>query len=146
MHESPAPQDPGRDEHPSGVPAGSGDYPQLGSAEELRKAGLDGTMDQLRARAYLDILLGIDSRPQASPNRDSRDPNGSPGGAPIPKQIRRIVTGPWHGTGRSQDWHRSVSPVQSTGKATRVPVRRDLVRVGRIASVVMPERVHLATQ
>jgi hypothetical protein len=35
-------------------------------AKELRKAGLDGGMDALRARAYLDILLGTDSRPPAS--------------------------------------------------------------------------------
>jgi hypothetical protein len=33
-------------------------------AKELRRAGLDGDMDQLRARAYLDILLGTDSRPR----------------------------------------------------------------------------------
>jgi Domain of unknown function (DUF222) len=32
-------------------------------AHELRKGGLDGDMDQLRARAYLDLLLGKDSRP-----------------------------------------------------------------------------------
>jgi len=32
-------------------------------ARELKKAGLDGGMDQLRARAYLDLLLGQDSRP-----------------------------------------------------------------------------------
>src|SRR5256886_1115892 len=32
-------------------------------AKELRKAGLEGDMDQLRARAYLDLLLGKDSRP-----------------------------------------------------------------------------------
>jgi len=32
-------------------------------AHELRKAGLDGDMDVLRARAYLDLLLGKDSRP-----------------------------------------------------------------------------------
>jgi len=35
-------------------------------AQELRKAGLDGGMDALRARAYLDILLGMDSRPLGS--------------------------------------------------------------------------------
>ena len=35
-------------------------------AKELRKAGLDGGMDALRARAYLDILLGMDSRPLGS--------------------------------------------------------------------------------
>jgi hypothetical protein len=33
-------------------------------AGELRKAGLDGGMDELRARAYLDLLLGKDSRPR----------------------------------------------------------------------------------
>jgi hypothetical protein len=33
-------------------------------ARELRTAGLEGDMDQLRARAYLDLLLGKDSRPR----------------------------------------------------------------------------------
>ena len=33
-------------------------------AKELRKAGLDGDMDELRARAYLDLLLDKDSRPR----------------------------------------------------------------------------------
>ena len=32
-------------------------------AQELRKAGLEGSMDELRARAYLDLLLGKTSRP-----------------------------------------------------------------------------------
>ena len=32
-------------------------------AQELKKAGLEGDMDELRARAYLDLLLGQDSRP-----------------------------------------------------------------------------------
>src|SRR6516225_4782302 len=41
-------------------------------ARQLRRAGLAGGMDQLRARAYLDILLGIDSRPRP----------GRPGGTP----------------------------------------------------------------
>ena len=34
-------------------------------AHELRKGGLAGDMDVLRARAYLDLLLGKDSRPDA---------------------------------------------------------------------------------
>jgi hypothetical protein len=38
-------------------------------AKELRKAGMEGDMDQLRARAYLDLLLGKDSRP--GPGQDS---------------------------------------------------------------------------
>jgi hypothetical protein len=45
-------------------------------AKELRKAGLEGGMDQLRARAYLDILLGIDSRPLASARPEGADANG----------------------------------------------------------------------
>jgi hypothetical protein len=52
-------------------------------ARQLRQAGLDGDMDQLRARAFLDILLGTDSRPPASSpdgthghHHDGRDGNG----------------------------------------------------------------------
>ena len=45
-------------------------------ARQLRKAGLDGGMDLLRARAFLDILLGIDSRPldarAGSPGHDAK--------------------------------------------------------------------------
>jgi Domain of unknown function (DUF222) len=48
-------------------------------ANELRKAGLAGSMDQLRARAYLDILLGVDSRPRGNPSPDSTDEDGPPG-------------------------------------------------------------------
>jgi hypothetical protein len=36
-------------------------------AKKLREAGLDGDMDQLRARAYLDIILGRDSTLLAQP-------------------------------------------------------------------------------
>ena len=34
-------------------------------AGELRTAGLEGGMDELRARAFLDLVLGTDSRPRA---------------------------------------------------------------------------------
>jgi len=44
-------------------------------AKELRKAGLEGGMDELRARAFLDLLLGKDSRPR----RDSGPDGGGPG-------------------------------------------------------------------
>ena len=47
-------------------------------AKELRKAGLDGDMDQLRALAYLDIMLGRDSRPR---HPDPGHPGGSAGHA-----------------------------------------------------------------
>ena len=50
-------------------------------AKELRKAGLEGDMDQLRARAFLDLLLGKDSRPcrDASGGADGTGPG--PGGS-----------------------------------------------------------------
>ena len=38
-------------------------------AQELKRAGLDGDMDMLRARAYLDLLLGKDSRPRPRHHR-----------------------------------------------------------------------------
>jgi hypothetical protein len=54
-------------------------------AEELAKAGLDGGMDALRARAFLDILLGLDSRPPGHKPDGTRDPQNqnqapAPGG------------------------------------------------------------------
>jgi Domain of unknown function (DUF222) len=52
-------------------------------ARQLKHAGLDGTMDELRARAYLDILLGTDSRPPDS-HPDSRGADGGPqDGSPV---------------------------------------------------------------
>src|SRR5690349_17872390 len=42
-------------------------------AGELRTAGLEGGMDELRARAFLDLVLGKDSRPRAS---QAGDPAG----------------------------------------------------------------------
>jgi hypothetical protein len=52
-------------------------------ARELKAAGLDGDMDVLRARAYLDLLLGKDSRPRrdgpsgAEPAQPGAGPAGS---------------------------------------------------------------------
>jgi len=47
-------------------------------AKQLKAAGLEGDMDVLRARAYLDLLLGQDSRPSgAAPSGSARrDPAG----------------------------------------------------------------------
>jgi hypothetical protein len=49
-------------------------------AGELRTAGLEGGMDELRARAFLDLVLGKDSRP-----RQGRASNAgpSPGAGPV---------------------------------------------------------------
>jgi hypothetical protein len=49
-------------------------------AKELKAAGLEGDMDQLRARAYLDLLLGTDSRPGAGqPSAPGAAPAGFAG-------------------------------------------------------------------
>ena len=56
-------------------------------AKELRKAGLDGDMDVLRARAFMDILLGMDSRPLGSGPDDRSAPGqgrSGQGGSPAP--------------------------------------------------------------
>jgi hypothetical protein len=51
-------------------------------ARELKKAGLDGSMDELRARAYLDILLGQDSRPRQDGPGGGGPGTPAPGGPP----------------------------------------------------------------
>ena len=48
-------------------------------ARQLRQAGLDGGMDLLRARAFLDILLGIDSRPPDARTGNDPSRDGKPG-------------------------------------------------------------------
>ena len=47
-----------------------------GWADELRKAGLEGGLDELRARAFLDLVLGKDSRPR----QEGAEPAASPAG------------------------------------------------------------------
>jgi len=65
-------------------------------AGELKKAGLDGDMDVLRARAYLDLLLGKDSRPRGDavpdqPGHQDTPPTG-PTAGPVPAGFAGRVT------------------------------------------------------
>jgi Domain of unknown function (DUF222) len=54
-------------------------------AGELRKAGLEGGMDELRARAFLDLLLGKDSRPHGETTAGRGRPGSAgPDGPPPP--------------------------------------------------------------
>jgi hypothetical protein len=53
-------------------------------AGELRKAGLEGGMDELRARAFLDLVLGKDSRPRAPEATGTAARGGAPGAGPAP--------------------------------------------------------------
>jgi len=78
-------------------------------AKELKRAGLDGTMDELRARAYLDILLGTDSRPPGGrtggdgadggggPDEDSGPGGGGPGPSGPPGPSAPAPAGPLAG-------------------------------------------------
>ena len=52
-------------------------------ARQLKKAGLAGSMDELRARAYLDLLLDKDSRPAAAAaaSGGKGSATGEPGGS-----------------------------------------------------------------
>jgi hypothetical protein len=61
-------------------------------AEELRRAGLDGGTDEIRARAYLDLLLNKDSRPGVSPATGGQF--GTPGTAPARFASRVTLTVP----------------------------------------------------
>jgi hypothetical protein len=64
-------------------------------AKELRTAGLEGGMDVLRARAFLDLLLGKDSRPRqdAGGGGDGTGP-GSGGPGPGGPDASRPPAGP----------------------------------------------------
>jgi Domain of unknown function (DUF222) len=53
-------------------------------AGELRKAGLEGGMDELRARAFLDLVLGKDSRPRAPEATGTKAGDGAAGAGPAP--------------------------------------------------------------
>ncbi len=50
-------------------------------ARELKKAGLEGDMDVLRARAFLDLVLGKDSRPTTGSDGATGQGAASPGAA-----------------------------------------------------------------
>jgi hypothetical protein len=61
-------------------------------ARELKAAGLEGGTDELRARAYLDLLLGRDSRPVGSRPAGSRP--RQPGAIPAGFAGRVTLTSP----------------------------------------------------
>ena len=58
-----------------------------GRARELKAAGLEGSTDELRARALLDLLLGQDSRPR-------QDQGSTPGAAPAGFASRVTLAAP----------------------------------------------------
>ena len=62
-------------------------------ADELRKAGLEGGMDAIRARALLDLLLNKDSRPrQDQPNPAGAAPGGFAGRANLTVPLATLTS------------------------------------------------------
>ena len=80
-------------------------------ARELKAAGLDGGMDELRARAYLDLLLGRDSRPGGIRTQDS-----ARGAAPAGFASRVTLTAPLATLTRL-----AAGPASSPGSARSTP-------------------------
>jgi Domain of unknown function (DUF222) len=68
-------------------------------AMELRKAGLEGGMDVLRARTFLDLLLGKDSRPRQGAGGGEGGTGPGPGGSGPggPGTSPPLAAGPAHG-------------------------------------------------
>jgi Domain of unknown function (DUF222) len=63
-------------------------------ARELKKAGLEGGMDVLRARAFLDLLLGKDSRPRQDADGGDGTGPGSGGSGPAGPDASLPPAGP----------------------------------------------------
>ena len=80
-------------------------------AKDLKAAGVPGTTDQLRVRAYLDALLGQDSaaRCQAAQAAPATEPGASPAG-----EGTQPSESPHDGNGRAQDSEPQDSPAQDS--------------------------------
>ena len=90
-------------------------------AGELRKAGLDGGTDEIRARAYLDLLLGTDSRPGGSRPAAGRPARRGPRGVRQPGHPDRPAGHPGRPRGPAR---RAVRPGPGRPVAGPRPRRR----------------------
>jgi hypothetical protein len=62
-------------------------------ALDLRAAGVAGSLEELRARAYLDALLGRDSQPAPAGDRAASDEPSPPGDQPSPRSDQPSAPG-----------------------------------------------------
>ena len=99
-----------------------------GWAGELKKAGLEGDMDVLRARALLDLLLGLDSRPGRPARPRCREPGGRVRRADHPDGAAGHVTGLATGRVRSPGSGRSTVAGPRPGRRRRPQPEDDVVR------------------
>ena len=104
-------------------------------ARQLRQAGLDGGMDLLRARAFLDILLGIDSRP-LDPHQQRPQPRqrSGQGRQPRPRRQARPRRQPGTTTARQPGHDANSGPDGGSGpRGPRMPAP-----AGPLAGVIPP--------
>ena len=80
-------------------------------AGELKKAGLEGGMDELRARAFLDLVLGKDSRPRPGPDgtaapaaSDSTGSSDSTAAGAGPRRQHRAGQRQWRRPRQRRQW------------------------------------------
>ena len=109
-------------------------------ARQLKAAGLEGDMDVLRARAYLDILLGKDSRPRRDAGGDGTGPDGPPGGGPAARRPggRRPGARRARRPGRRDlrlAWCRPDSPARVTLTVPLTTVQDQAGRPGEISGI-----------
>ncbi len=108
-------------------------------ARELKKAGLDGDMDELRARAYLDILLDEDSRPRqdAAGGQDSSRRAGRqrPAGP-----ARRAGRSGRRWAGRPGRWRTGAARTRRAGAAAGDRRAAGRGAAGRVRRAVQPDR------
>ena len=107
-------------------------------ARQLKKAGLDGDMDVLRARAYLDLLLNKDSRPAVPPaqpgaGQDSTDSEKRGGG----RRARQVQRGQ-----RRRRRRRGAGRWRAAGSASGRPARPagQQRAPGRVCRAAAPDR------
>ena len=85
-------------------------------ALDLKAAGLEGGMDELRARAYLDLLLGKDSRPRQDVPQTSGSQPSAPGQPSPARRGTRRVRRPGHPDRPAGHPGRSRGPARRTGR------------------------------
>lgn len=90
-------------------------------AQELRAAGLEGTLDQLRVRAYLDVLLGQDSSPILADDDPSRRPP-----ADSASTNRSGSTDKGCGTDKGGSTHEGATADKGASNETRLAARINL--------------------
>ena len=106
-------------------------------ARQLKKAGLEGGMDALRARAYLDILLGADSRPLGADSRPLAS-GADRTGSQASNQDRHSRDGGHGAPGRDGDSGTDPGNSGASSGQSDLPVSRTPAPAGPVSGVIPP--------